>query len=173
MRIFPALRLAAKSAGVMFAACVSVAGFGADPPATTPAQPPASIAARIVAQTNTIRGERRLAALTVNPRLEAAAQRLADHMARTGVFGHEADGRTVSQRVELQGYQWTFVAENIAFQQPAAADTQTAATQFMDQWLRSPGHSRNIVAPQAREIGAATAVSPAGATYAVQVFAAP
>lgn len=149
---------------------LTAAALGADTPPTTA---PVSLADAILSRTNAARRKQKLAELKADPRLAAAAQGLADHMARTGQFSHQADGRTPAQRVEAQQYQWTFVAENIAFRSDAGISPDDTARLLMEQWLTSPGHRQNILSPQATQFGAATAQSTNGAVYGVQVFAAP
>jgi uncharacterized protein YkwD len=149
-----------------------LAADDAPAPAPKPA-PPVTVADRLVARTNAARREQKLAELSVNARLTAAAQGLADHMARTGQFSHNADGRTPAQRAEAQQYSWRFIAENIAFRSDAYAETDETARLLMEQWLNSPGHRQNLLSPQPTQCGMGYSVATNGAVYAVQVFAAP
>lgn len=142
-------------------------------PSTAPAPAP-SVADRILVRTNAARQGVQLPPLQSDPKLTAAARQLADFMARTGAFSHQADGRSPDQRVSAQGYRWTYVAENIAFQSGLnGSSADRAAQAFLNQWWNSPGHRVNILSRQVTHIGIATAVAPSGAMYAVQVFAAP
>lgn len=147
---------------------------GAEPKAATMANPPAAtVAERIVARTNAARKEQRLSELTVSPALTAAAQGLANHMARTGQLSHSADGRTPVQRIEAQQYRWTFVAENIVYRSDAGVTPDATAELLLQQWLASPGHRQNMLSAEPTEMGAASARAANGAVYAVQVFARP
>jgi uncharacterized protein YkwD len=157
---------------VVFLCAGQLSTYSADETATKNAPRP-TISEHIVTQTNLRRQQRGLAALTTNRQLTAAAQGLADHMAATGSFGHQADGRTVSQRVELQQYRWTFVAENIVFHSDCGQPPDATARLLMQQWLNSPGHLQNILSTQASQIGVGTARAGNGSVYAVQVFATP
>jgi len=151
--------------------CPTAGGLAAEP-ASSPAG--AGIAERIVVRTNAAREGRGLPALKTSPQLAAAAQALAEFMAEHGQLDHQADGRTPAQRVEAAGYRWMFVAENIAFRsQDDGGAPDATAKLFILQWWNSPGHQANMLSAQPTEIGAAVAVAPSGAIYAVQVFAAP
>lgn len=143
-------------------------------PRQTAAANAAEVSNQIVAWTNVQRRSAGLRELRVNRKLNAAALQLAEHMARTGSFGHSADGRMPQQRVSAQQYQWVSVTENIAWRGgDVGSNPNYTAQQFMNQWLNSPGHRANIFGWQSTEIGVATATSPSGAVYAVQVFATP
>ena len=101
-------------------------------------------------------------AVTWNSKLEAAAKQHSDYMYTTGNFSHtQSNGSTAGTRVKSAGYNWRFVAENIA-----AGQTTTA--QVMDSWLKSPNHCKNIMSAGAKEIGAARS-----GNYWTQVFAGP
>ena len=101
-------------------------------------------------------------AITWNNKLEAAAKQHSDYMNATGDFNHtQSNGSTPASRVTQAGYTWSYVAENIA-----AGPTSIA--QVMNGWLNSPGHCKNIMSAQAREMGAARS-----GAYWTQVFASP
>ncbi len=142
-------------------------------PAPAPAPAP-TVADRLLVRTNAARQGMQLPPLKADPKLTAAARQLAEFMARTGAFSHQADGRTPDQRVSAQGYRWTYVSENIAFQSSLnRSSADQAAQAFLTQWWNSPGHRVNMLSRQVTHTGIATAVAPSGAMYAVQVFAAP
>jgi uncharacterized protein YkwD len=116
-----------------------------------------------------------LAPLSADPALAAAARGLADHMARTNRYGHQADGRRPAERASAAGYDWCMVAENIGWHSRSDGFTTEALAQhFADAWLRSPGHRRNIVSPQATQAAVALARSArSGRYYAVHLFGRP
>ncbi len=58
------------------------------------------------------------------------------------------DGSTVGQRVTRTGYEWSLVAENVAW----GYDSPEAV---MKGWMNSPGHCESIMRPEERELGAA------------------
>lgn len=100
---------------------------------------------------NELRAKVGAAAISYDPLLEAAAQRHADDMARRGFFDHQgSDGSSVGERVTAQGYQWCFVAENIA-------QGQRSLHEVMQGWANSPGHYRNMIDRRAGAFGLATA----------------
>ncbi|WP_299190568.1 CAP domain-containing protein [uncultured Litoreibacter sp.] len=112
---------------------------------------------------NARRAENGLAALVASPKLAAAAQVHAQDMAAQGYFSHISPGGSKpSDRVRAQGYQFCFVAENIAQGQPTAA-------RVMESWMASAGHRRNNLNKKATEYGVGRA---AGNNW-VLVLAAP
>ena len=102
-------------------------------------------------------------------RLEAAARVHSADMARTGNFDHTGtDGSSAGDRIEREGYAWGRWAENIA----AGQGTLEAA---VEGWLASPGHCRNLLAPNVRDT-ALVCVTNEDARYRhywTQVFARP
>ncbi|HZF80939.1 MAG TPA: CAP domain-containing protein, partial [Rubrivivax sp.] len=90
-------------------------------------------------------------------------------------YGHQADGREPSQRVEAAGYEWCMVAENIGWQYDSRGfDTASLARRLVDGWEKSPPHRANMLDKRPRDIGIATAQSPrSGRHYGVQLFARP
>jgi uncharacterized protein YkwD len=127
----------------------------------------------VVEDANDFRAQNGAKRLPTNDRLTAAAQRFADYMARTGNYGHEADGRTPGQRVKAQGYAYCRVSENIAYAFDSRGfSAPDLAGKFMEGWKKSPGHRRNLLDRDVAAIGVAVAVSErTGYFYAVQLFA--
>lgn len=83
-------------------------------------------------------------------RLERAAQRHARDMARHYHFNHTGtDGSSTTDRVQAAGYHYRLIGENIAYGHPSLESV-------FDDWLKSPGHCRNMMNPAFSEIGAAT-----------------
>ncbi len=115
-----------------------------------------------------INAERRdagLAALERHPALEEAAMVHARELAQRGVLSHTSrDGSTVGDRVRAAGYDWCFVAENVASGQRDISETVRG-------WMNSPGHRKNMLSERPVHAGGArvTAERP----YWVAVFAAP
>lgn len=129
----------------------------------------------VIDMTNDFRRGERLEALSAHAGLEAAARQLAGHMARTGTFAHDADGKKPADRVRRQRYDYCFVAENIAYRRISRnLRASELAEDFVRGWIDSPGHRRNMAQPGMTDIGVAVARSPkTGAYYAVQVFGRP
>jgi hypothetical protein len=132
------------------------------------------VEARILEGASAFRAEQRLGKLTAEPRLTAAAQEFAVFMARTGKYGHEADGRTPVQRAASRGYDHCLVAENIAYQYSNRdTGTEELARIFMEGWRASPGHRKNLLDADATQTGAAVARAQDGRYYAVHLFGRP
>src|SRR6185437_13971375 len=110
-----------------------------------------------------------------NPRLTAAAEGFAAYMAKTGRFGHTADGSRPADRAVKQGYAYCIVAENIAYEFDSGGfTTDDLTTKFVAGWEKSPGHRRNMLDPDVTETGVALAQSPTtGYYFAVQMFGRP
>lgn len=130
----------------------------------------------IIEITNTTRAGAKLGRVTASPQLTAAARAYAEVLARTKVFSHEADGTTMSARVAKAGYKSCLTAENLAMHQSSRGfETRELAVSAMEGWLNSPGHRKNIMAPDVTEIGVAVARAPDKDPkfLAVQLFARP
>ena len=128
----------------------------------------------VVEQTNRFRREHGAAPVRPNLQLERAARSFAQFMARSGQYGHQADGREPVQRTRAAGYDECLVAENIAFQYSSAGfDTQELAGGFFEGWRNSPGHRSNMLDADATETAVAIARSAQGRYYAVQLFGRP
>ncbi len=82
-------------------------------------------------------------------RLQKAAQRHADDMHRHNFFDHRgSDDSTMSERAAEAGFEWSYIAENIAYGYPSAeAVVQT--------WKESPGHCENMLDPNYTRMGVA------------------
>ena len=159
-------------------ACLAAALLAASAPPAAAAAParadPAAAAERIVEATNAFRREAGLRELATDAKLAATARDFAQFMARTGKFGHEADGRTPSERVARHGYEYCFVAENIGYQfRTRGYSARELAAGLVEGWKNSPGHRKNLADRDATEIGVGIARGDNGRYYAVQVFARP
>jgi hypothetical protein len=128
----------------------------------------------VVEQTNRFRREHGAPPVRPNRQLEQAARGFAQFMAKSGQYGHQADGREPVLRTRAAGYDECLVAENIAFQYHSAGfETQALADGFFEGWRQSPGHRRNMLEIDATETAVAMAVSAQGRYYAVQLFGRP
>ena len=102
---------------------------------------------RVVELTNLERKKNGLPSLRLNSRLATAAQKHSHSMANRDFFSHTGhDNSKMSDRITAEGYRWSFCAENIY----AGGSTPEEAVQG---WMNSSGHRRNILNPNAREIG--------------------
>ena len=119
--------------------------------------------------TNLERNKQGLASLTLSSQLTKSARVHATDMATNGYFSHTGlNGSTPWDRAKANGYTYSFIGENIAAGSPTPEGT-------INQWMNSPGHRRNILNPNFREIGFGYANAPNSSYqhYWVQVFGTP
>lgn len=96
---------------------------------------------------NAIRTEHRLMALSIDDRLNKAAQLHSDDMADRDFFDHQTpDGARMTDRADAFGYRWRLLLENIA----AGQDSSAAA---VDGWMHSEGHRAAILNANGRDAG--------------------
>jgi uncharacterized protein YkwD len=129
----------------------------------------------VVERSNDLRRAHGQAPTTPTPALTASAREFAAYMARTDRYAHDADGRQPAQRASARGYEHCMVSENIAYQFSSAGfGSLELARGFVQGWIDSPGHRRNLLAPEATDTGVAIARSArSGRYYAVQMFGRP
>jgi hypothetical protein len=129
----------------------------------------------IVELTNAFRRENGAADVRREPRLDEAARKYADFLARSGLFGHEADGRRSVDRIEAVGYTACATAENLAsVQRNSGAETRELAEWMVEGWKASAGHRKNLLMGIATETGVAVAKVGASQKYiSVQLFGRP
>jgi uncharacterized protein YkwD len=96
---------------------------------------------------NDVRAENGVAIVMENTMLNAAASAHAQDMVDNNYLAHtNLDGMTPGDRATAAGYDWDFMAENIA---------QGFFTEgsVVDAWMNSPGHRDNMVDPRPQEFG--------------------
>jgi uncharacterized protein YkwD len=109
--------------------------------------PAADFAYRVVELTNDFRRQNGLLPLAVNTQIRNAAQLYSQTMAQQDFFDHVGrDGSLPWVRMQRAGYNYVAAAENLA----AGHLTPAAVVQG---WIDSPGHRRNLLNPNLREIG--------------------
>jgi uncharacterized protein YkwD len=141
------------------------------PPAAGETQPAEGIARAVLDATNRFRTESGLEPLKREPRLDRAAETLAEAMVNKRLLSHEADGRTHADRAEAEGYRYGVLLENIEFiQRPDATYPARVAEWFLEGWRNSPGHLANLRSVEVSDIGVAVRGDPTTGFYAVQVF---
>jgi uncharacterized protein YkwD len=92
--------------------------------------------------------------LTWNNNLQKAAEGHAWDMSNNNYFSHTSrDGRTMEDRVVFAGYRFNgyknfAIGENIA-------EGQESIDEVMDGWIKSPGHCKNLMNAQFKEVGVA------------------
>ncbi|HEX2792372.1 MAG TPA: CAP domain-containing protein [Candidatus Paceibacterota bacterium] len=136
----------------------------------TSTQMAAVISAVLVDLANDDRTDAALPALTVNPKLVAAAQAKADDMAAKSYFAHTSpDGTTSWQWFKDAGYAYASAGENLAVDFNDSENVERA-------WMDSPTHRANILSGKFTEIGIATAVGELDGkrtVFVVQMFGRP
>lgn len=132
-----------------------------------PQASPPPVPEEILRLTNAAREREGLPPLRLDAALNKAAQGHADDMAKRDYFDHASpEGGTMVSRIEKVGYRYRGIAENIAM-------GQTSAKQAVDGWLKSPGHRRNMLNRDYRDLGVGFAKDRRGIGRWVQVFGTP
>jgi uncharacterized protein YkwD len=99
---------------------------------------------------NRERAHEGLPALRRDERLELASQRHSEDMARRRFFAHEnPSGAIPARRMRRAGYAARVVGENLAWGEGDRATPE----HIVVGWMNSPGHRRNILEADYREIG--------------------
>ena len=116
---------------------------------------------QIVAAVNEQRRKAGVPSVKANADLDEAAQRHAEDMLARNYFAHQSpSGTTVRERAKAAGYRWRTIGENIA-------EGQLSVAEVMDTWMHSPGHRRNILDKDFKELGVGLAMGPSGGTHRV------
>src|SRR3989344_658188 len=130
----------------------------------------AIIQSEILSLTNAERAQNNVAELKESKRLDTAAQKKADDMARFGYFAHVGPhGKQPWAWIESAGYNYRYAGENLAVRFVDSKDVVAG-------WMASPTHRANIVKPAYTDIGVGIAqgmYKGQPATFVVQYFAAP
>jgi uncharacterized protein YkwD len=117
------------------------------------------VRAEVLARVNEARKRAGVPPLRSNAHLDQAAQRHAEDMLARNYFAHQSPERkTVRERARAAGYDWRAIGENIA-------EGQFTVDEVMDTWMHSPGHRRNILDPDFRELGVGLALGRSGGRY--------
>lgn len=115
----------------------------------------ARVEAEMLARINDVRRRQGLAPLAASPLLDRISQEHAEDMLLRSYFGHRSpEGLGPTERARADGYR-SGIGENIVEQRFSTAEALAA-------WLESPGHRRNILDPDSREMGLGLAI---GAGY--------
>ena len=129
----------------------------------------------IIDQTNDFREQEGRSRVRVNAKLSEAARDFAQYMARTGRYGHTADGKRPAERASAKGYEYCVIAENIAYAfKSDGFTTEDLEKELVEGWKKSPGHRRNMLDADVTETGVSVARSEKNGYYfAVQMFGRP
>ena len=122
----------------------------------------------ILSQVNRVRSERGLDLLRADPQLQQAARSHSEQMARQNFFSHvDPKGRDVVARIQSEGVTgFKSVGENIFVGQNLA----NLVDSVIQGWMASPGHQRNLLSSEYREVGTGVAVSNKQKIYVTQVY---
>ncbi|MHC4472142.1 MAG: CAP domain-containing protein [Planctomycetota bacterium] len=175
--------------GFCFAACASVGPLDGPPPPdvlsgsesagvervhdcsrSLTAVADATLESRVYVLANRIRETAGLEALDLRLDLMEAARRHALDMASRGYFAHVSpEGDGPGERADRQGTRFVAFAENLA----RVRNSNHPATLALREWLKSPGHRRNLLDESERGyrytgVGAARASD--GTVLIAQVF---
>jgi uncharacterized protein YkwD len=156
-------------AGVLLAlGCAGGAGAAAETTLTRAAE-------QVVEGTNAFRESQGLHGVKVSSELQAAAREFSAYMARTGKYGHRADGRRPSERAAAHGYDYCIVSENIAYQYRSAGfeSAGALAEAMVEGWKESPEHRANMLDRAVTQTGISIAQGDGGRYFAVQMFGRP
>src|SRR5437868_4626698 len=94
----------------------------------------------VIALTNGLRRQNHLPDLkSSDVDLDQATRYFANFMARTDLYGHEADGNHPADRARIFGYDYCIIDENIAWQfNSGGFSTRELARSFYEGWRDSP-----------------------------------
>lgn len=104
------------------------------------------------------RREHALSAVQPDPILQNFAQAQANAMAARDLLSHEVDGN-LTRRLEAANLRQRTAVENVSAGYFSLPDVMAG-------WYRSPGHNANLLDPEMRRMGIATAYAP-GTRYKV------
>jgi uncharacterized protein YkwD len=121
----------------------------------------------ILDATNKEREKENLPALKLNPLLCEAARAHSANMAKQGKMEHELDGKTPVDRIKATGYEYAYIAENIA------VSNGKSPAGIVEAWMESKVHKENILNEKYTEIGIGVVKNDKGETYYTQEFGAP
>lgn len=125
---------------------------------------------KVIEATNQKRGEKGLAPLTINTKLNEAAQRKAGDMFAFDYWAHTSpSGRNPWTFFQEVGYKYIYAGENLA------RDFQDSGS-VVEAWMNSPSHRDNLLNPNYKEIGLAVVngtLNGVETTLVVQLFGTP
>jgi uncharacterized protein YkwD len=104
----------------------------------------------VVRLTNEVRNAHGLQGLSENQILHGIAEERAKDMFQNGYFGHvSSTGERASDAALKAGYGYRIIAENIA------QGLFPTSQRLISRWMQSPGHRKNILTPEIRDVGVA------------------
>lgn len=128
----------------------------------------------IFEKTNQFRLKHDLPVLSKDAELTKAAAGFAAFMAKSGKYGHRADGQTPAERAKAAGYNYCVVRENIAYRTNTGDVTADSLVKvFVPGWIDSPPHRENMLAEHITGTGIGVATTDRVTYYAVVMFGRP
>jgi uncharacterized protein YkwD len=121
----------------------------------------------ILDATHKEREKEKLPPLKANPILFEVARAHSANMAKQGEMKHELDGKNPADRIKAAGYDYSYIAENIAVSDGESPEGIVKA------WMDSKIHKENILNDKYTEIGIGIAKNDKGETYYTQEFGTP
>jgi len=143
-----------------------------DTPAACSASVNTAFEAWVVQLVNDERTSRGLSPYSVHSSLRAAARVQATDMACNHFLGHTgSDGSSVGDRVNDQGYSWSWIGENYY----VTSNTTNGPEVAFAWWMNSTAHRNNLLSPNYTEFGVGYVYDPNSdyGGYFVVVFARP
>ncbi|HEY6334434.1 MAG TPA: CAP domain-containing protein [Alphaproteobacteria bacterium] len=145
------MNIAKPSILFAFVICLVAAPAMAAGPAADPAA-----AANLLALVNQARSNAGLAPVHANPELGAAAQSLAEDLARRGVLSHEdSKGAGIDVRFLQSGYRYSIAAEVVAA-------PFTKPEDVIADWMANPSNREQILTEDLQDAGVGYAIGPIG-----------
>ena len=133
----------------------------------------AEVRQTILERVNQFRQSEDRSPVKVDQTLQQTAAKFAEYMARTGKYGHRADGRSPAERATAEGYEYCIVLENIAYRTGRLGAIELGE-HFFEGWRDSPEHRRNMLNPNVTQMGVGLAKTSDDETvFAVQMFGRP
>jgi hypothetical protein len=127
-------------------------------------------ASNVYALSNKERSSEGVMQLSLNPLLMRAAQLKAEDMGKEAYYAHVSpDGETPMHWLDMVGYQYQYVGENLTANIMDEEDVVSA-------WMGSPGHRRNLLDPKFTHVGIGVAEGTykgKPALFVVQMLATP
>ena len=113
-----------------------------------------AVRAEMLDRVNAVRKSAGLPPLRRSLDLDRAAQAHARDLLARGYYSHVSpEGSTPLSRASAAGYRANHIAENLH-------DRTAPIEVVLEEWLRSPGHRRNLLDPGAAELGVGLAIGP-------------
>jgi len=113
--------------------------------------------------TNRVRAKHNLQPLKMNRDLTNVARDQSADMARHHHLSHTVKGKHLEFRIRKSGYNYRTIGENVA-------RSKGTLSHIIQMWMKSPGHRKNILNPQFKEVGFGITKAKNGDRYFTQVF---